>query len=1056
MDEQKREYANFTELKEACVNFVKASKGRGAYEGLKKLLTELYPDKAHFIYELLQNAEDQEATNVEFILYNDRLLFRHDGKKRDFILSDIDSITNIGNSTKGDDPTTIGQFGVGFKAVYAYTNTPEIHSGEYDFKIVDMLIPEDSGVEKKAKKGVTEFVFPFDNTNKAPDLAVTEISNTLKELNETAILFLQHIKNIQFILPNGNHGKISFLSDVSDIKFIKAIDIEFNDHVERTLWAKFVSNASIRTDGEVKRYPVSIAYKLLEDENKKYVVDSELIGKVCIYFPTDQKSLLHFHINAPFASTVARDNIQYCPENDQLLDYLADLLIGSIYDFRKYGLLDYSVYEALPMQQEFDSQSRYKIFYDKVFNEFESSSLFVDENGDYKKKSEIYSASTDIKKVLPLKYVEQYYDRTWIPAVQPAQRIERFFKQYHIETYTMENFLNELSRDPCYFDELFQENANIDYMRHLYYMLSQVKDRELQYNYLTRSWSAGIKKKDVLCNVKFVLCKDDKLHSVSEGLYFETAYKPIYICNPLYVDLGKGNKERTELLRDFFISLGVQDMTMQLDSMSEIANTTDSDDVVLKLLEIIEYYKQNGEVDEFLESAFILGRRLDDNQLERVKASECCWNEAVYFFYKGEIDYIVAKDCYQSLDNNEWRAFEEIFIKLKGKVAPVIYSCDVDSCHPEYKNLKTARERCDTKESSDYTITGIDRLKKIPQDGLYEEALLLWKTVVKDKNMRHHMAYYKPNQSALKQEFDSRIAWYLKRIKWIPDRNGEFKRPCDITADELCDDYERPTPASVFLNNIGFGDRSQAPDNIIINLENAGIQVSDVDKELLGATDDEKAAMALFLKSKREQSKKGKSLTDALADENKDQVLYEEEDDYGRYIGVKNPQGRAEKLQKDFEEGLERKGTVKPVLKYIFSIKTSNIEKRFVREQYKGRCQICRREPIRKYNGDIYFEAINIISTAHLDPELLNDVDKGWNTLCLCPTCAAEYRYCSKNLDGFEEQVNTITVQPGQSDHIPIRIILKGEPTQIDFTPKHFIALKTAFKVYREHEKSEQ
>ena len=318
------------------------------------------------------------------------------------------------------------------------------------------------------------------------------------------------------------------------------------------------------------------------------------------------------------------------------------------------------------------------------------------------------------------------------------------------------------------------------------------------------------------------------------------------------------------------------------------------------------------------------------------------------------------------------------------------------------------------------------------------------------------MAYYKPNQSALKQEFDSRIAWYLKRIKWIPDRNGEFKRPCDITADELCDDYERPTPASVFLNNIGFGDRSQAPDNIIINLENAGIQVSDVDKELLGATDDEKAAMALFLKSKREQSKKGKSLTDALADENKDQVLYEEEDDYGRYIGVKNPQGRAEKLQKDFEEGLERKGTVKPVLKYIFSIKTSNIEKRFVREQYKGRCQICRREPIRKYNGDIYFEAINIISTAHLDPELLNDVDKGWNTLCLCPTCAAEYRYCSKNLDGFEEQVNTITVQPGQSDHIPIRIILKGEPTQIDFTPKHFIALKTAFKVYREHEKSEQ
>ena len=1052
MDEQKRNYANFTELKAACVNFVKASKGRGAYDGLKKLLTELYPDKAHFIYELLQNAEDQEATDVEFILYNDRLLFRHNGKKRDFILSDIDSITNIGNSTKSDDPTTIGQFGVGFKAVYAYTNTPEIHSGEYDFKIVEMLIPEDFGVEKRAKKGVTEFVFPFDNPNKKPDLAVTEISNTLKELNETAILFLQHIKNIQFTLPNGDQGKISFHSDVSGIKFIKAIDIGFNSHVERTLWAKFVSNASINTNGEVKRYPVSIAYKLLVDEDKKYVVDSGLVGKVCIYFPTDQKSLLHFHINAPFASTVARDNIQYCQENDQLLDYLADLLISSIYDFKKYKMLNYSVYVAMPIQQDFDTQSRYKIFYDKVFDEFESSALFVDENGEYKKKSEIYSASTDVKKVLPLKYVEQYYGRMWIPAVQPAQRIERFFNQFHIETYTMESFLNELSKDPCCFDKLFQENANIDYMRHLYYMLSQVKDRESQYNYFTRSWSVGIKKKEVLHDVKFVLCKDGNLHSVSEELFFETVYKPMYIRNPLYVDLGKGNKERTEILRDFFISLGVQDMTMQLDTMSEIENTTDSDDVVLKLLEIIEYYKQKGEVDEFLESAFILGRRTDDNQLEKVKASECCWDDTVYFFYEREINHIVAEDCYQSLNSSEWQAFREIFVKLKGKFAPIIKPCDIDYQHPEYKTLNTSRERRNTRESSDYTITGLEKLNDIPRERRYKEALLLWEIVVKDKNIKHHIATYKPNQSANLQELESRVAWYLRRIKWIPDRNGEFKRPCDIIADELCDEYEQPSPASVFLNNIGFGDKSQAPDNIITNLENAGIKVSDVDKELLGATDDEKAAMARFLRTQREQSKKGKSLTDALAEENKDQVAFEEDDDYGRDIGVKNPQGRAEKLQKDFEEGLERKVIAKPVLTYTFSDKTSNIEKQFVREQYKGRCQLCGREPIRKYNGDIYFEAINIISTAHLDPELLNDVSKGWNTLCLCPTCAAEYRYCSKNLDGFEKQVDTTVVKSGQSDYISIQILLKGVPTQIRFTPKHFIALKTAFNVYRKHD----
>ena len=136
------------------------------------------------------------------------------------------------------------------------------------------------------------------------------------------------------------------------------------------------------------------------------------------------------------------------------------MLIGSIYDFRKAEMLNYSVYESLPLQRDFDSQSRYKIFYEKTYNEFETSALFVDENGDYKEKTEIYNASTDVKKVLPLKYVRQYYGRTWIPAVQPAQRIEFFFNQFNIETYTMENFLIELSKEPCFFDDLFQENAN--------------------------------------------------------------------------------------------------------------------------------------------------------------------------------------------------------------------------------------------------------------------------------------------------------------------------------------------------------------------------------------------------------------------------------------------------------------------------------------------------------------------------------------------------------------------------------------------------------------------
>lgn len=52
-------------------DFVRALKRKNAEEGLRYLLTELYPDNAHFIFELLQNAEDAKATVVNFTLNDD-------------------------------------------------------------------------------------------------------------------------------------------------------------------------------------------------------------------------------------------------------------------------------------------------------------------------------------------------------------------------------------------------------------------------------------------------------------------------------------------------------------------------------------------------------------------------------------------------------------------------------------------------------------------------------------------------------------------------------------------------------------------------------------------------------------------------------------------------------------------------------------------------------------------------------------------------------------------------------------------------------------------------
>ena len=89
-------------------------------EGTRHLafLGQLYPERTHFIFELLQNAEDARATRVSFKLYQERLELWHDG--RPFNEKDVRGVCGIAESTKSEDLNKIGKFGIGFKSVYAW------------------------------------------------------------------------------------------------------------------------------------------------------------------------------------------------------------------------------------------------------------------------------------------------------------------------------------------------------------------------------------------------------------------------------------------------------------------------------------------------------------------------------------------------------------------------------------------------------------------------------------------------------------------------------------------------------------------------------------------------------------------------------------------------------------------------------------------------------------------------------------------------------------------------------------------------------------------------
>ena len=105
----------------------------------RMLLANRYSDRSQFIYELLQNAEDALKRRppgwnkriVRFELTKTQLTVSHFGET--FTEDDVRGICGIDEGTK--DITAIGRFGIGFKSVNAYTDSPVVHSGSNHFKI---------------------------------------------------------------------------------------------------------------------------------------------------------------------------------------------------------------------------------------------------------------------------------------------------------------------------------------------------------------------------------------------------------------------------------------------------------------------------------------------------------------------------------------------------------------------------------------------------------------------------------------------------------------------------------------------------------------------------------------------------------------------------------------------------------------------------------------------------------------------------------------------------------------------------------------------------------
>jgi hypothetical protein len=139
------------------------------------ILGELYAERTHFIFELLQNSEDAKAKHVRFKLEPEGLQLLHDG--RSFNADDVRAVCSVCQSTSQGDSDRIGRFGIGFKSVYCYTATPEIHSGDEHFAIEHYVRPKAVTHREIAKGQSTLIALPFPSPSVTCETAFEEIAS---------------------------------------------------------------------------------------------------------------------------------------------------------------------------------------------------------------------------------------------------------------------------------------------------------------------------------------------------------------------------------------------------------------------------------------------------------------------------------------------------------------------------------------------------------------------------------------------------------------------------------------------------------------------------------------------------------------------------------------------------------------------------------------------------------------------------------------------------------------------------------------------------------------
>lgn len=330
--------------------------------------TLISSDPLQGLAEIVQNADDVEASEVVFQLRPSDLLASHNGApvRLDHVLA----LAMPWLTTKADDAKSIGRFGVGLSTLQSLSKTLEVHCAPYHVEIGDPtvapVVPPDLP-PKFCKSGWTTLRIPL------PDRALqsSELDEWLGRWDDSALLFLRHVTGVTLLDPNGDPIRQLALSRRRDEEPVldpgpAAVSRWFADTTDGRSWAVYSSDfptpagvsRALKATGSTT--PVAVALSLstpkTDSDGTKKRLEPDIaaavqhgpngVGQIYAGLPIARMHSPLF-ANAQFDPLASREGLADTPLNEELVKLVAEVWSSAVLDL--FGRDPQAAWQAVPL-----------------------------------------------------------------------------------------------------------------------------------------------------------------------------------------------------------------------------------------------------------------------------------------------------------------------------------------------------------------------------------------------------------------------------------------------------------------------------------------------------------------------------------------------------------------------------------------------------------------------------------------------------------------------------------------------------------------------------------